>query len=189
MTKFNESHHEAPIINSFSGADADTIIQMVANLLPRAEGDDKAWQEKAITLWRAVIAAVCYKRDTKGMALSVGTIIDYLPLPKIEELYLEGYDEAQKRAGQSWSHSYVGIKNYLDSGCPAYQVEKLLKKSGRIADPAEAPGGPSRPSGRAPSNDQDNVAYEQHAYRTGQLMRVLNLHDKGLSLAGGPART
>ncbi|WP_432263439.1 TraM recognition domain-containing protein [Cupriavidus sp. TMH.W2] len=165
-------------INPFSGADADTIIQMGANLLPKAEGDGKAWQEKALALWRAVITALCYKRDTQGTALSVGMIIDYLALPKIEELYLEGYDEAQERADQSWSYGYVGIKNYLDSGCPAYQVEKLLKKHNRIVDPAAGPAGPARAGGRPPTNDQDNVAYEQHAYRTGQLMPVLNLLDK-----------
>jgi len=171
-------------INPFSGADADTIIQMGANLMPKAEGDGKSWQEKALSLWRAVVTALCYRRDTQGETLSIGKIIDYLSLNSMEELYLAGYDEAQRNGGE-WSYGYAGIKNYLDSGCPSYQVEKLLKKSGRVVDPAQvAPAGPgARPRAAPPpgANDQDNMAYEQHAYRTGQLMPVMNLLDKTYS--------
>lgn len=169
-------------INPFSGADADTIIQMGANLLPKAEGDGKSWQEKALALWRAVVTALCYRRDTQGETLSIGKIIDYLSLNSIEELYLAGYDEAQRNGGE-WSYGYAGIKNYLDSGCPSYQVEKLLKKSGRIIEPAQAtaPGARPRPAAASNANDQDNMAYEQHAYRTGQLMPVMNLLDKTYS--------
>lgn len=165
-------------INPFSSADADTIIQMGANMLPKVEGEGKNWQEKALNLWRAVVVALCYKRDNEGFNLSVTTLIEYMPLPKIEELYIEGYEEAQERGGE-WSYGYVGIKSYLDSGCPAYKVDKLLNKNGYGDTPLAPQGyGGARPQASGKAFEQDSMAYEQHAYRTSQLMPVLNLLDK-----------
>ena len=164
-------------LNPFSGSDADTLIQMGANLLPKAEGDGKSWQEKALVVWRAVITALCYKRDTQGFTLSVGGIIDYLALSKIEELFVEGYKEAQESEHGSWSYGYVSIKNYLDSGLPAYSVEKLLKKHNLVDGGQPSAGARGKPApGR--ETEQDPAALEQHGYRTGQLMPVLNLLDK-----------
>jgi intracellular multiplication protein IcmO len=165
-------------LNPFSSSDADTLIQMGANLLPKAEGDGKSWQEKALALWRAVVTALCYKRDTSNFTLSVGTIIDYLALTKIEELSVEGFREAQTSPDGSWSSGYASIKNYLDSGLPAYSVEKLQKKHGLTDSmPAQPANRGARP---APGRDaeQDPVVLEQHGYRAGQLMPVLNLLDK-----------
>lgn len=175
----------------FYDVDADTGTQMGINLLHKAEGDGKSWQEKAINVWRVLVVALFYKRDTQGMTISVSTLIEYLSLPKFEELYLEGYDEAQKNRGQ-WSYGFVGIKNYLDSGCPGYRVDRLLKKNGR--GQAAAPGaqeataptgarGPAKAGGASAdaSLEQENIAFEQHSYRINQLMPVLNLLDKTYS--------
>ena len=161
-------------INPVSSADADTIIQMGANMLPKVEGEGKNWQEKALNLWRAVIQALCYMRDTDGVDLSVATIIDHLALPMIEQLYVKGYEESQIRG--EWSYGFAGIKSYLESGCPAYKVDKLLAKHGYGDAPAPAAGG--RPAAGGKAFEQDSMAYEQHAYRTTQLMPVLNLLDK-----------
>lgn len=163
-------------LNPFSNGDADTLIQMGANLLPKAEGDGKSWQEKALAVWRAVITALCYKRDTTDYTLSVGSIIDHLSIQMIEELYVEGYKEAQESHDGAWSYGYVGIKNYLDSGCPAYSVEKLQKKHNLIETPA--PTMPGRRPAPGREHEQDPAAIEQHGYRVGQLMPVLNLLDK-----------
>lgn len=166
-------------LNPFTSADADTIIQMGANMLPKVEGEGKNWQEKALNLWRALVVALCYKRDTQGFALSVSTLVDYMSLTKIEELYIEGFDEAREMG--EWSYGFASIKTYLDSGCPAYKVDKLLAKAGRDGS-AQAPQaggfGGARAGGGKNNNDQDSMAYEQHAYRTSQLMPVLNLLDK-----------
>lgn len=166
--------------NPFSSADADTIIQMGSNMLPKVEGEGKNWQEKALNLWRALVVALCYKRDMLGMELSVTTFIEYMALPKIEELYLEGYDESRQRG--EWSYGFVGIKSYLDSGCPAYKVEKLIAKheAGGSGAPAGMMGMGGRPGAGAAGKafEQDGMAYEQHAYRSSQLMPVLNLLDK-----------
>lgn len=161
-------------INPVSSSDADTIIQMGANMLPKVEGEGKNWQEKALNLWRAVIQALCYLRDNEGMDLSVATIIDHLALPKIEELYIKGYEESMIRG--EWSYGFAGIKSYLESGCPAYKVDKLLAKHGYGDAPPPGPGGRAPAAGKA--FEQDSMAFEQHAYRTTQLMPVLNLLDK-----------
>ncbi|MEJ8837711.1 type IV secretion system DNA-binding domain-containing protein [Ramlibacter sp. AN1133] len=168
-------------LNPFSSADADTIIQMGANLLPKVEGDAKNWQEKALNYWRSVVQALAYKRDTQGFELSVATFLEYMSLTKAEELYIEGYEEAQANHGE-WSYGFAGLKGYLESGCPSYQVSKLLKKHGYGEEQVEQtpPGfrGSARPGKSGKETEQDSMAYEQHAYRTNQLIPVLNLLDK-----------
>jgi intracellular multiplication protein IcmO len=184
----------------FYDVDADTATQMGINLLHKAEGDGKSWQEKAINVWRVLVVAMFYKRDTQGMTTPVSAFIEGLALSKFEELYLEGYDEAQRNNGV-WSYGFVGIKNYLDSGCPGYRVDRLLKKHGKLkaqdapataTQPAfgKGPAGSAAASGKGgkagagaadPSLEQENVAFEQHSYRINQLMPVLNLLDKTYS--------
>jgi intracellular multiplication protein IcmO len=168
-------------LNPFSSADADTIIQMGSNLLPKVEGDAKNWQEKALNLWRSEVQALCYKRDTEGFELSVATFLEYMSLSKVEELYIEGYQQALANAGE-WSYGFAGIKGYLESGCPSYQVSKLLKKHGYGEEEAPASSYPAMAKGRGgkggKETEQDSMAYEQHAYRTNQLIPVLNLLDK-----------
>jgi intracellular multiplication protein IcmO len=162
-------------LNPFSSADPDTIIQMGANLLPKVDGDAKNWQEKALNLWRALVTALCYLRDTQNRDLSITDFIEYLSLNKVEELYVLGYEESE-RIGD-WSYGFVGIKNYLESGgCPGYQTSKLLKKHGLVPD--EDPPARGGFGAKKGGNDQDAHAYEQHAYRTSQLMPALNLLDK-----------
>lgn len=167
-------------LNPFSSADPDTIIQMGANLLPKVEGDAKNWQEKALNLWRALVTALCYLRDTRGRDLSITDFIEYLSLTKVEELYILGYEEALANNGE-WTYGFVGIKNYLESGgCPGYQTNKLLKKFGFIDEGDEGRGAAfgGRPKAGGKGNEQEAHAYEQHAYRTSQLMPALNLLDK-----------
>lgn len=168
-------------LNPFSSADADTIIQMGSNLLPKVEGDAKNWQEKALNYWRSLVQALCYKRDTQGFELSVATFLEYMSLNRAEELYMEGYEEALAHNGE-WSYGFAGIKGYLESGCPSYQVSKLLKKHGygEEEQPQGAFGSINKGRGgkSGKETEQDSMAYEQHAYRTNQLIPVLNLLDK-----------
>jgi intracellular multiplication protein IcmO len=157
-------------MNPFSSADADTIIQMGANMLPKVEGEGKNWQEKALNLWRGTVAALCHKRDTQGFEVSVTTIIDYLALHRVEDLYIEGYREALANNGE-WSLGFTGIKSYLETGIP-YKLDRLLAKHGL----GEMPAAPR--AGAKPTTDQDPESANQHAYRTSQLIPVMNLLDK-----------
>lgn len=176
------------MINTFSDSDADTQIQMGANLLPKAEGDGKSWQEKALNFWRSLVSALCYKRDTQGFEISVGTYIDYMGLPKVEELYVEGYKEYL--ATGEWSYGFAGIKSYCESGgCPGFMVDRVIAKynlppdansASRIGLPGPAGRGqPTATAGKAQQKtEQDQATYDQHGYRIGQLMPALNLLDK-----------
>ncbi|MBS0454130.1 MAG: type IV secretion system DNA-binding domain-containing protein [Proteobacteria bacterium] len=179
------------MINTFSDSDADTQIQMGANLLPKAEGEGKSWQEKALNFWRSLVAALCYKRDTQGFEISVGTYIDYMGLPKVEELYAEGYKEYI--ATGEWSYGFVGIKSYCESGgCPGFMVDRVIAKYNLPPDPNSAsrtglpsdrgsPRGQSAMAGAGKAQqktEQDQATYDQHGYRIGQLMPALNLLDK-----------
>ena len=179
------------MINTFSDSDADTQIQMGANLLPKAEGDGKSWQEKALNFWRSLVAALCYKRDTQGFEISVGAYIDYMGLPKVEELYAEGYREYIDKG--EWSYGFVGIKSYCESGgCPGFMVDRVIAKYNLPPDPNSASrtglptdrglggrGAPASAAGKpAQKTEQDQATYDQHGYRIGQLMPALNLLDK-----------
>lgn len=178
------------MINTFSDSDADTQIQMGANLLPKAEGDGKSWQEKALNFWRSLVAALCYKRDTQGFEISVGTYIDYMGLPKVEELYAEGYREYIDKG--EWSYGFVGIKSYCESGgCPGFMVDRVIAKFNLPPDPNSASrtglptdrgpgarGAPAAAGKPAQKTEQDQATYDQHGYRIGQLMPALNLLDK-----------
>src|SRR3546814_9402893 len=137
---------------------------MGANLLPKAEGDGKAWQEKALAVWRAVINALCFKRDTQGMVLSVSVIVDYLSLSRIEELYMEGYVEAKQRDSVEWSYGFPGIKSYLDVGLPGLSVENLLRKHNRLFVDQHSHS-PSRGRGAAQNKDQPDAPGATHGYR------------------------
>lgn len=167
-------------LNPFSSADADTIIQMGVNLLPKAEGEGKTWQEKAINLWRAEVTALAYERDNFGHELSISQLIEYLSLDKFGELYVRGFREAQANGGR-WSYGYAAVRSYLEGGgTPGFKIEKLLAQHG-LSDPGAAGGMMGNLRGRGgqqQDNTQDQEVYTQHAYRTSNLLPALNLLDK-----------
>ena len=147
----------------FSTADADTIIQMGANLLPKVDGDAKNWQERALNCWRGMVPALCWLRDHEGMEISIRTFVDYLSLAKLEELYTKGYKLAQAAPDGQWPEAFEGLKSYLEVGLPGFKLERCLKKHGAL--PKAAPG----PGGKAEPMDQDATTYDQHGYRVIQL--------------------
>lgn len=160
--------------NPFSTADADTISQMGSNLLAKAEGEGKQWQEKALNCWRGMVPAICWLRDNEGVETSVTTYVDYLSLTKQEELYAKGYQLAQLNAGV-WPAEFLGVKSYLEVGLPGFKADRCLKKHNLLAPsprPAMGSGGKQEPL------DQDGTTYDQHGYRATQLAPALNLLDK-----------
>lgn len=174
----NSRRRRSNSLNPFRGSDADTIIQMGANLMPKAEGEGKQWQDKALGYWRAEVAALCYKRDNDGFELSAEVFIEYLALDKAGELYVEGYKLRDPVTG-TWPYGYVGIKAYLESGCPGFSVDKLLRKHNIAPDSVQgaasafsALAASSKPGG---NTDQSPDAYTQHSYRANQLLTPLQL--------------
>lgn len=143
----------------------DQLLELAKKSIPEAHGDGKPWQERAFSLWSAVTRTLCHRRDAHGADLSVATIVDYLALPRIEELYIKGYEEFLEQG--HWNEGYAGIKAYLETSCPAYSVDKLLAKFGHISVP------PSPSLGGMFETEQSPVCLEQHSYLTMQLMPIL----------------
>src|SRR3546814_10314091 len=108
------------------------------------------------------------------MVISVSVIVDYLSLSRIEELYIESYDEAKQRDSEEWSYGFTGIKSYLEVGLPCFSVEKLLRKNNHVfVDHPSL----SQSIGRAAAqnNDKTDTPGEQTGYHIGQHMTRLNL--------------
>lgn len=177
-------------LNPFYLNDADTIIQMGSNLLPKAEGEGKAWQDRALNFWRAIVPPLVYKRDTNNTPLNIADFIEHLSLTKVEELYAEGAKMARKKSGdldrydlvEMWPDAYLGVKSYLESGLPGFKIDRLVKKYRLVSDGA-APVPNSvfaSAAGRATDNktEQETAAIDQHGYRASQMSPALNLLDR-----------
>ena len=153
----------------YHGVDQQVSARPCHDMTSCTEG--KAWQEKALNLQRALdMAVVGYLQDKLGQTIGIQTFIDYLSLDKIGELYMIGYRE-NKDTG-AWPFELLGVKSYLESGCPGYKITNLLMKNG------ETPPGdmaPQRPGAPQKSYEQEATAYEQHSYRASQLMPSFSL--------------
>jgi intracellular multiplication protein IcmO len=165
-------------------ADADTIVQMTSNILVKASGDSKTWQDRGLNMFRGICRAVTHKRDKGELTLSIEVLREHLSLDKIGELYVEGYKQAD---GGPWPTPYLGVKSYLEVGLPGFQITNLLRKHGCLKEEEEddamaaAMGGAAAAFGRAPApqkkppTNQTNECYNQHGYRADQVFPALSL--------------
>jgi intracellular multiplication protein IcmO len=163
--------------------DADTLVQMVNNMMVKAGGDSKTWQERGLNMFKGVARAVCYKRDEGELLLSLDLLRDYLGLTKIEDLYIEGWKLANDNNG-IWPAPYLGIKSYLEVGLPGFKIDILLRQRGLLKEEAEedpmaavanirpGAGGAGKPS---KAMTQNSGVYDQHGYRSDQVYPALSL--------------
>jgi intracellular multiplication protein IcmO len=163
--------------------DADTLVQMVSNMMVKAGGDSKTWQERGLNMFKGVARAVCYKRDEGELLLSLDLLRDYLGLTKIEDLYIEGWKLANDNNG-IWPAPYLGIKSYLEVGLPGFKIDILLRQRGLLKEEAEedpmaavanirpGAGGAGKPS---KAMTQNSGVYDQHGYRSDQVYPALSL--------------
>lgn len=162
-----------------TAADADTLVQMTSNIMVKASGDSKTWQDRGLNLFRGICRALTHKRDLGELTLSIETMREYLALDKIEELYVEGWKLAN---GGPWPTPYLGVKSYLEVGLPGFQMQNMLRKHGCLKEEAEdeaaalqqAFGRPAAPAKKPPTN-QTNECYNQHGYRADQVYPALSL--------------
>lgn len=162
-----------------TAADADTLVQMTSNIMVKASGDSKTWQDRGLNLFRGICRALTHKRDLGELTLSIETMREYLALDKIEELYVEGWKLAN---GGAWPTPYLGVKSYLEVGLPGFQLQNMLRKHGCLKEEAEdeaaalnqAFGRPPAPAKKPPTN-QTNECYNQHGYRADQVYPALSL--------------
>lgn len=158
-------------------ADADTLVQMTSNMMVKASGDGKSWQDRGLNMYRGICRAVVDKRDRGELTLSMEVLREYLALDKIEELYIHGWKAAQANGG-IWPSPYLGVKSYLEIGLPGFKIDVMLRKYGLEKEEAEddmmamlARGGPAKPKTTSQSND----TYNQHGYRADQVYPALSL--------------
>ncbi|MDK6076168.1 LAGLIDADG family homing endonuclease [Massilia varians] len=162
-----------------TAADADTLVQMTSNIMVKASGDSKTWQDRGLNLFRGICRALTHKRDLGELTLSIETMREYLALDKIEELYVEGWKQAN---GGAWPTPYLGVKSYLEVGLPGFQIQNMLRKHGCLKEEAEdeaaalnqAFGRPPAPTKKPPTN-QTNETFNQHGYRADQVYPALSL--------------
>lgn len=164
-----------------TAADADTLVQMTSNIMVKASGDSKTWQDRGLNLFRGICRALTHKRDLGELTLSIETMREYLALDKIEELYVEGWKLAQA-AGGAWPTPYLGVKSYLEVGLPGFQLQNMLRKHGCLKEEAEDEAaalqqafGAARPPAKKPPTNQTNECYNQHGYRADQVYPALSL--------------
>jgi intracellular multiplication protein IcmO len=167
-----------------TAADADTLVQMTSNIMVKASGDSKTWQDRGLNLFRGICRALTHKRDLGELTLSIETMREYLALDKIEELYVEGWKLAQA-AGGAWPTPYLGVKSYLEVGLPGFQLQNMLRKHGCLKEEAEDEAaaaalqqvafGAARPPQKKPPTNQTNETYNQHGYRADQVYPALSL--------------
>ncbi|MBY0242564.1 MAG: TraM recognition domain-containing protein [Burkholderiaceae bacterium] len=162
-----------------TAADADTLVQMTSNIMVKASGDSKTWQDRGLNLFRGICRALTHKRDLGELTLSIETMREYLALDKIEELYVEGWKLAN---GGPWPTPYLGVKSYLEVGLPGFQLQNMLRKHGCLKEEAEdeaaalnqAFGRAPAPAKKPPTN-QTNETSNQHGYRADQVYPALSL--------------
>lgn len=140
---FKSTERTTNNMNVYADGSADFLVQLTVSLLPKAEGDGKSWQDKAISMIDAVIRACCYLRAKGELEISIREIQRHITLEKLTELYLRG--ERQKDLPDE---AYFPIKSYLETGI-GFDPDKARK-----------------------GKPQDPEVHNQHAYRTGQFSRT-----------------
>lgn len=153
-----------------TAADADTLVQMTSNMMVKASGDSKTWQERGLNLFKGITRALCHKRDEGQLTLSMEILREYLSLEKIEDLYVEGWQLANDGQG-TWPTPFIGVKSYLEVGLPGFKIDVMLRKRNLLDEPAQEPGAPK--SGKPIV--QGNETFNQHGYRSDQVYPALSL--------------
>lgn len=151
MTGNKDGHGASNTLNPFSGGSASYLTQLMVSLMPDAGGDNAMWKERAVALIGSVLPALTWRRDEQEFPLNVGTIREYLNLPKIISL---------SRNPDLPEKIKAGIKGYLDT-LPGY-VDEAFDDDGN-----EKPMPPD-----APMVDTSTI-HQQHGYLSMQFTRSL----------------
>lgn len=141
-----KSQPQSNSMNPFGDAAADFLLQLMASLLPVANGDGAQWQQKALNMIDALLRTLCYKRAKGELEISIGVIRHYLALQNLVQFYIEG------RKGLIPELAYLPIKAYFETGLPGFNPQ--------LADD------PSK---------WDAEVFNQHGYLTGQFARTLSM--------------
>ena len=114
-------------LNPFATGSSDGLTQMVVSLMDDAGGDGAMWKGRATAMLTGVMRALCWMRRAGIIELNVGTIRDFMGLPKIIDLSnKDKYPEMPEAIRGT-------IKSYLQS-LPGFQPEKGAKQAQTTLD-------------------------------------------------------
>ncbi|MCT4709246.1 type IV secretory system conjugative DNA transfer family protein [Enterobacteriaceae bacterium H11S18] len=132
-------------INLFGTANTTFIIQLMEALMPAAGSGDAGWQDKAKSMLSALVYAVYYKCAREKRRISQAVILEYLPLRKMAELYVEA-----KRDG--WhKEAWQPLESYLNT-LAGFRIELV-----------------GRPS------EWESGVFDQHGFLIQQFNRMLTM--------------
>ncbi len=151
MTGNSDARAPSNTMNPFSSGSSSYLTQMLVSLMPKSEGDNAMWKERAVSLVGSLMPALTWKRDNQDMPLSVGTLRDSLNLENIIRL---ARDDALP---SKFRDSIIGYLNTL----PGY-VDAAFDDNGK-----EKPMGPDQPM------IDTTTVRQQHGYLTMQFTRSL----------------
>ena len=150
---------------------AQELSERACLLMPcQIEGMSVWFRNGTFFLWRAVIIALCHKRDTQNFDLSLTALVDYLRLERIEDLFIEGFHIALTDPENAWPAPYALIKDYLDM-LPGYSIPGLLRRH-QMSLPHDIPE-PLRDLLIVKRQEPGHGALEQHSYWLGYLLDPL----------------
>lgn len=144
--------------------------------IERPQGDSGNWFDKSTRVLNAVISQLQHdqKHDLTSYDLTKAFSLKEIELAYVESVKKYGLDSGV------WPLKARQVGRYLETGCPAYKVDRLLGKNGLL--PAE----------RAPTNElarkafeQDHMALEQHDYRVDFILPFTDLCE-AIDERGGP---
>lgn len=133
-------------MNSFADASADSILQLMASIIPKATGEGQKWQQRALNMIDAVLRTLSYKRAKGEGEISVGVLRHYLALPNLVQLYLDGLE------GRIPELAFLPIKAYFETGLPGFNPSQAHDQA--LWDPE---------------------VHNQHGYLTGEFSRTLSM--------------
>ena len=151
MTGNSDIHAPSNTMNPFSSGSASYLTQMLVTLMPKAEGDNAMWKERAVSLISSIMPALTWKRDYQDLPLSVGIIRDSLELNRVIKL---SRDEALPEKIRESLRGYLStLPGYVDGAFDDNGNEKAL--------------GPDQPM------VDTTTVKQQHGYLTMQFTRSL----------------
>lgn len=109
--------------NPFGFLSSSELCQIMATMIPPADGDGVMWRERAVVLMNTIINVLTWLRDNKGEPLTVSKIRTVLGLPDFITLC-----ERMKEMEDAPERIVSEMKFYLTS-LPGYQESKFRKQS------------------------------------------------------------
>jgi intracellular multiplication protein IcmO len=151
MTGNSDDGSTSNTFNPFATGSSSYLSNMLTNLMPDAGGDNAMWKERAVALMFALMPALTFMRDKKGLLLDISVVRDHIELKPIVRL---------SRNSELPERIIRGLQGYLAT-LPGY-----------VDDAFDDDGNEKPPSPDAPMYDLQ-IARQQHGYLSMQFTRAM----------------